>query len=316
MTAGTTTSLRRVIESCELSHVEFNDHFQALQRRIDDALEGHPAASEWVIGPSRVGKSMLINNLARCYPETKVDGIRRIPVLVVPVPSPVSPKEMPKSVLAALGMPSVRGNSGDLFAKMERLLRLSGTKVLLFEEASHIVEVGTKMPPRAAGDWFKQVMDRLGMTIVLFGVPHLEKLYQSNEQLRKRSQARRVFRPYDASDKAEYLNFARCVMTYADLFDKAGRPFALPRAELVAHCYLLSGGLIGVVSAFMNRLAYDLERQHERPVNVDDCIGALRRIESAEHPDHPAFQRIEVSPAELAQAHIRVLDEAKLPRRR
>jgi hypothetical protein len=155
VTAGPPKTLRQVIESCELSHSEFLDHFEALKQRIDDALDGHPAASERLIGPSRVGKSMLINNLARCYPETKVDGIRRIPVLVVPVPSPVSPKEMPKSVLAALGMPSVRGNSGDLFAKMERLLRLSGTKVLLFEEASHIVEVGTKMPPRAAGDWFK-----------------------------------------------------------------------------------------------------------------------------------------------------------------
>lgn len=315
MTAGTTPSLRRVIESCELSHSEFIDHFEALKRRIDDALDGHPAASECVIGPSRVGKSMLINNLARCYPETKVDGTRRIPVLVVPVPSPVSPKEMPRSVLAALGLRRMRGSSTDLSLKMEELLRGAGTKVLLFEEASHIVEVGTKVQSRAAGDWFKQVVDA-GVTIVLFGVPHLEKLYESNEQLRLRSQARRVFRPYDASDKAEYLAFARCVMTYADLFDKAGRPFALPPTELVAHCYLLSGGLIGVVSAFMNRLAYDLERQEKRPVTLQDCVGALRSIEAAEHPDHPAFKRTEVSPAEMEQAHICVLDEAKLTRRR
>ncbi|TPG25192.1 ATP-binding protein [Variovorax ginsengisoli] len=309
-------SVRRIIESCELSHAEFVMHYQPLKRRIDDALAGHPAASEWLIGPSRVGKSMLINNLAREYPETKVEGVRRIPVLVVPVPSPVSPKEMPKSVLAALGMPTVRGNSGDLFLKMERLLKLAGTKVLLFEEASHIVEVGTKMPPRAAGDWFKQLMERLGLTIILFGVPHLEKLYQSNEQLRKRSQARRQFRPYDSTDKAEYFSFAQCVMTYADVFDKAGWPIDMPRAQLVGHCYLLSGGLVGVVSAFMNRLAYDLEPQKRRLVTAEDCARAMRSIESAGHPDHPAFTRAEVTPAELEQAHITVLAEAKLPRRR
>lgn len=308
--------VRRVIESCEIPHAEFANHYLALKRRIDDALAGHPAASEWVIGPSRVGKSMLINNLARDYPELKVDGVRRIPVLVVPVPSPVSPKEMPKSVLAALGMPTVRGNSGDLFAKMEKLLRLAGTKVILFEEASHIVEVGAKMPPRAAGDWFKQLIDRVGLTVILFGVPHLEKLYQSNEQLRKRSQARREFRPYDCMDPAQYKSFGACVRTYADEFEKAGLRFGLPIPQLVKHCYLLSGGLVGVVSAFMNRLAYDLEPKGARPVTFEDCAHALRSIEAAGHPDHPAFTRTEVTHPELEQAHISVLQEAKLPRRR
>lgn len=316
MTKNTKQSLRLVIEQCELSHAEFKQHYEALKRRIDDALAGHPPASEWVIGPSRVGKSMLINNLVRGYPEEKVDGVRRIPVLVVPVPSPVSPKEMPKSVLAALGMPSVRGNSGDLFVKMERLLKLAGTKVLLFEEASHIVEVGTRMPPRAAGDWFKQLMDRLGLTVILFGVPHLKKLYESNEQLRGRSEARRVFRPYDSTEMSEYRLFAQCVMTYADLFSKAGRPFELPREQLVGHCYLFSGGLVGMVSKFMNRLAYDLEPEEEGPVTFQDCARALGAIESASHPDHPAFNRKDVTPAEMEQVHIRVLQEAELPRRR
>lgn len=316
MAVNSTPALRHAVESFELSHTEFSGHYEALERRIDDALAGRPPASEWVIGPSRVGKSMLINNLVRKYPQTKVNGIRRIPVLVVPVPSPVSPKEMPKSVLAALGMPTVRGNSGDLFVKMERLLELAGTKVILFEEASHIVEVGTKMPPRAAGDWFKQLMDRLGVTIILFGVPHLEKLYASNEQLRKRSQARREFRPYDATDQGQYLAFVQCVKTYADQFEKAGRPIALPLRMLVNHCFLFSAGLVGVLSAFMCRLAYDLERKDVRPVTVDDCARALQSIEAAGHPDHPAFVREHVTPAEMEQAHIRALEEAKLPRRR
>jgi hypothetical protein len=316
MTTTVATSVRKIIERCELPHAEFVTHYEALKLRIDDALEGHPPASEWVIGPSRVGKTMLINNLARGYPEVKVDGIRHIPVLTVPVPSPVSPKELPKSVLAALGVPTVRGNSGDLFVKMARLLKLAGTTVLLFEEASHLVEVGNKLPPRAAGDWFKQLLDRLGLTVILFGVPHLEKLFQSNEQFRKRSQARREFRPYDSTDKQEFRSFAQCVMVYADVFAKAGRPIDLPLAQLAPHCYLLSGGLVGVLSAFMNRLAYDVERKEERPVTLEDCARALRSIESAGHPDHPAFTRTDVTPAELDQAHSGVLAEAKLPRRR
>jgi hypothetical protein len=315
VTQAVSTSLRRTIETCEIAHVEFACHFEALKRRIDDALQGHAAASEWVVGPSRVGKSMLINHLARAYPQTKVDGVRHIPVVVVPVPSPVSPKEMPKSVLAALGTPTLRGNSGDLFDKMGKLLKLAGTRVVLFEEASHIVEVGTKVPPRSAGDWFKQLMDRLGLTIVLFGVPRLQKLYEHNEQLRQRSQARREFRPYDATDKAQFTAFAQTVRAYVRMFEQAGRPFAMPLPELVRHCYLLSGGLVGVLSAFMCRLAYDLEREPPGPVSTQHCARALRAIEAAAHPDHPAFTREDVAPAELEQAHLHVLSVADLSRR-
>ncbi len=40
-------------------------------------------------------------------------------------------------------------------------LRLAKTRVLIFEEASHLVEPGARGPPRAAGDWFKSVADEL-----------------------------------------------------------------------------------------------------------------------------------------------------------
>lgn len=309
-------TLRHIIESCELPHPAFVEHETVLVRRIEDALQGSPPASEWVVGPSRVGKSMLINTLARRYPATKVNGIRRLPLVVVPVPSPASPKEMPKSVLSALGMPTMRGNSGDLFERMARVLETAQTKVLLFEEASHIVEVGTKMPPRAAGDWFKQLMDRRSMTIILFGVPRLEKLFASNEQLRRRSQARREFRPYDFMEHQQRVAFATCIRTYADMFADAGRPLQGAFDTLVRHCYLLSGGLVGVVSAFMTRLAYDMELSEPRPVTFQDCGVSLSRIEAAGHPQCPAFVREEVTPVELNQAYAFVMDDAGLPMRR
>ncbi|MCU4122368.1 hypothetical protein, partial [Variovorax sp. N23] len=59
-----------------------------------------------------------------------------------------------------------------------------------------------------------------------------------------------------------------------------------------------------------------LEPKGARPVTFEDCAHALRSIEAAGHPDHPAFTRTEVTHPELEQAHISVLQEAKLPRRR
>ena len=308
------TPLRDVIETCELPHPAFVEHEKALVRRIDDALNGRPPVSEWVVGPSRVGKSMLINALARRYPETTVNGVRRLPLLVVTVPSPVSPKEMPKSVIEALGMATARAsNTADLFGRMSRLLILAQTKVILFEEASHIVDVGTKMPTRAAGDWFKQVIDRAGMSVFNFGVPRLEKLYASNEQLRLRSKARREFRPYDFMVPAQRAAFAACVKTYSDMFAGAGWPIAVPFEVLVHHCYLLSGGLVGVLSMFMQQLAFDTEKHSPRALTFADCASSALKIERAGHPQCPPFVRELVGAVELNQAHVFVLEDSGLP---
>ena len=189
--------LRRLIESCELQHPMFKEQFEFLSQRIEDALGGFSSRIEWVVGPSRVGKSMLINALSRKYPETKVNGQRHVPVLAVKILSDVSPKLLPIFVLTALGVSLTRGQStGAIFNRMLEQLRLAGTRVILFEEASHLVESGARVPVRGAGDWCKSLADSTNMTLLLFGVPRLERLLDSNEQLRLRASARREFRPY------------------------------------------------------------------------------------------------------------------------
>jgi hypothetical protein len=305
-----------MLESYELPHAAFIEHKESLVRRIDDALDGAGPACEYLIGPSRVGKTSLISALSRAYPSERRNGTLFAPLLVVPVPSPVTPKEMPRSVLSALGISTARGNSADLFDRMRRLLEIAQTRVIAFEEASHIVEVGAKMPSRAAGDWFKLVLDRLGITIFLFGVPRLEKLFDSNEQLRRRSQARREFRPYDWADADGRRGFATCVRTYADMFASHGWHMDVEFEMLVRHCYLLSGGLIGVVSAFMSRLAYDIERQVPRALTFADCALSLSKVSAAGHPHCPAFVREAVTPVELGQAYAFVMEDAGMSLRR
>ncbi|AIP51463.1 TniB family NTP-binding protein [Burkholderia pseudomallei] len=300
--------LRRSIESCELQHPAFKEQLDALARHVDDARDGFASRIEWIVGPSRVGKTMLINALSRANPESKVDGRRHVPVLVVPMAPNISPKLLPSSVLDALGMPLKGRTSGVMDAHMLNQLKNAGTRVLLFEEASHLVEPGARVPPRAAGDWFKFVAEARNMTIMLFGVPRLAKLFESNEQLRMRASARREFRPYDFRSPSDQKSFASCVRTYADLFGESGWPIELPLKLLVTQCYLLTGGLVGVLSKFMQELASQLRYEAPRPLTIEDCRLAAAAIQAAGHPDFPAFARLEVSQIELATAHAYVLE--------
>ncbi|MFX6201940.1 TniB family NTP-binding protein, partial [Acinetobacter baumannii] len=75
-----------------------------------------------------MGKSSLIATLARDYRETRIDGRRRVPVLVVEVPQSATAKLLPKSVLRALGIEvSGRMTAGAMFDLMVTQLRLAGT---------------------------------------------------------------------------------------------------------------------------------------------------------------------------------------------
>jgi hypothetical protein len=313
---STTVSLRRLIETCELPHLEYSTHETALIQRIDDALTNPSPASEWMIGPSRVGKTMLVKAMARRYPATKVNGVRQVPVLIVALPQGVTPRDLPTVVMSAVGMALTRGSSSELFRRMARLLKAAGTKVVLFDEASHLVEPGSRILPRAAADWFKQFMDMLEITIILLGVPRLEKLYISNEQLRLRSQARIEFRPYDYKDREQRLAFAACIRTYVDMFAAAGSPIEIPFEIFVQHCYLLSGGLIGIVSSFLIRLALDLEKTPKHSVSFQDCRTSLAKVEVAGHPECPAFTQEDVTPIDTNKAYAHVMAEAGLPMRR
>jgi Bacterial TniB protein len=306
--------LRRDIETCELPHPMFVEHLTALKQRIDDALAGFAPKVVRVPGPSRVGKSSLIVNLSRDYPETRVDGRRHVPVLVVEVPRDATVKTLPRSVLSALGIKiSPKMTAGVMFDLMVEQLRLAGTRAVIFDEISHLVEEGARVPPRAASDWLKTLVDTLSMTLILFGIPRLERLFSANEQLCRRACPARNFLPYDACIADEMQAYVSCVLNYARLFSAAGYPVDVPPRVLVQQTYLLTGGLIGVLADFMRELAGQMANKAPCAISYADCQKVvLERVSHAGSPHRLSFEGSDiddagVEPAALKQAYVAAL---------
>lgn len=318
----TAKELRQRVEQCELPHPAFQVQIKHIREVVADAFAGFAPRIVWFVGPSRVGKTMLLESVRREHPRVEMEVIKNertskqwyIPLLYVSLPSTISPKLLPAVVLMALGVPVPERNTSTsaMFTRMSDNLSRAGTKVIFVNEASHLVESGTQMLPRAAADWFKDVCDLLGITVVLSGLPRLERLFQSNEQLRLRANARLELRPYRADDPVEMQAFAACVKTYADMFADAGWPIDVKLSVLTKHCYLLSGGLVGVLSMFMQNLAVFCAGQPHRVLRFDDCSLTVAEMEVAGNPDCPAFVGEEVAPVELQQAYAYVMNVAGL----
>lgn len=310
--------LRRSIETCRLNHTLYDEHYRWLKDRIDDALDGFSERVEGLIGPSRAGKSMLMEALEQDYPAIRVDGVRRVPVLRVKLPPAITPKLFPAELLKALKVPIPNRvkTSGELLGRVTEQFKLAGTRVLLLDEASHFVEPGSRVPPLAAGDMVKSLSEDAKLTIIATGIPHLERLFQANEQLRLRATVRRVFMPYDFSDADHRRDFAQCVRTYVDLFEKHGWPIALEFPALVKQCYFHCGGLVGVLSAFMRELSIRKRGEQPRALTLEDCRVAAARAEGTGHHLHQPFTSEEVSLAELNQAYGYVLETYSMPTQR
>lgn len=305
--------LRRDIEACELPHPMFVELLMYLKGHIDDAIDGFAPTIVRVPGPSGVGKSSLIARLLRDYPESRVDGRRHVPVLIVTVPQSASAKTLPGCVLKALGIrvksSMTVSDRADLLGSQ---LKLAGTRVVIFDEISHLVEEGSRVPPRAASDWLKELSDTHDMTLLLLGIPRLERLIAANEQLHRRACPARSFLPYDATDSQEMMAYTSCVKTYASAFAAAGYPIDVNTRVLTQQSYLLTGGLIGVLAHFMRGLARSIAKAAPRPITYADCQKALENVSHAGSPHKLAFQDsgiedIDVEAAALKQAYVHVL---------
>lgn len=305
--------IRKTIETCEIPHTRFQELYNHLKGSIEDALDGLDPQIDVLFGPSRVGKTILLRALERGFPQTTQVGKKHVPVLFVPLDPAVSPKLLPTNVLVALDapIPTKKLSVIDMNQLMQRQLRLAGTKVILLEEASHLVEESSRMHPQEASDWIKYTSDMLRLTMVLTGVPRLNRLMQGSQQLNLRATDALEFRPYNSSSQSDMMSYASCVNSYLKIFGEAGFPCEVPFDAVVKNSYLISAGLLGVLSKLMINLCKVIEHAASpRRLTFEDFQAAAQRTRTAGNPLCQPFQRLDVPAMEMFQCHAYALEEA------
>lgn len=279
-------ALRQDVSSTVIAHPKFETGVLKMRSIVEDALSGLPPSVTFMMGPSRCGKTEIVNAIAREFPDTCFDGKRSIPVLVVYVRSSMGPKDLPAAVIAAMGLPVPRtGRVGELSSYMVAKLALANVKVIFFDEASHVVEPGARIQPYAASDWFKdahfgfnlsQAHKQPGFSLVLTGVPRLQRLLDANPQLRNRADKPLTILPYRWDNKNDRNDFAGCVQAFLTIFADAGHENTVLMNEFLRDCYIASAGLIGMLSKFFDKLATLLAPG--APITLEVCRRAAGLI--------------------------------------
>lgn len=302
-------TLRQEVSDLRVLHTRFNEILTLLKQRIDAVLAGAEPKISWVVGASRVGKSALLEALLLYYMKKVLKRRTRIPVLRVDTPSLTTPHLLPTSVLDALKVPYPSSNtSTGKYTKLAiQQLKLAETKVLIFEEASQMVELGAKITPYDVSEWLKGLINETQIAQMLFGVPRLQRLIDANAQLRGRSYRVVHWLPYDASVQAEWDDYVRTLRKLLAPFHRRGWILGETESVVAANLYLHAPGLIGALCDVIKELASHLENEKPGALTMDMFRKACESLEHLGHPQFPPFTTEPLNVAILREAYLYVV---------
>lgn len=225
---------------------------------------GTSANTYMLIGESGSGKTAALRRFERKHPMVREFERDVHPVLYVEVPSRTTRKALAEQILTALGaVVPAHSTEVKLTARAVYHLGKQKVKVLVLDEAQHVVIYEKKRLNYEAADWIKGIVNSGVCAVVLAGVPAVWEAYLYNGQLRRRSFGNRRLQAFRVSRPDEWLHFRGLLKYY-------GGELPLPKGsaledELVAlRIHRQVGGLIGCLSDFLS-LALVLALEEELP---------------------------------------------------
>lgn len=140
-----------------------------------------------LLGESGVGKSTLVKRYAHRHPRIEHEEFTEIPVLYLVLgPSPTR-KTLAQTFLRAMGDPMWRrGSEAELTERVIELFAKCRVRLVIIDEANHLIDRGGEKTLHTAADWLKVVIDSSQVSFVFAGIPRIRRLLATNDQLRGR----------------------------------------------------------------------------------------------------------------------------------
>ncbi len=199
-----------------------------------------------VVGPTRVGKTTLLSRATQAVVSTSAVGSKS--VISVVSPKHLTGRALPDACLSSIGMST--GAFKNHVAATDAFINAANkreTELIIFDESQHMLERGSSTTVRAAADFIKLLSGEVKASIVLAGLPSLNKLFQDNEQLADRVRRPFQFYPYDWQGP-DYKHFRAALATALQYLTQNGwRTFALNDAEFAQRMYIACAGRFGLI---------------------------------------------------------------------
>lgn len=293
-----------------IEHATFSQALDRLESTVKRGLAGESLILP-IFGPTRVGKSELVKTVMADNMPTVIDGVRRMPMVRVVTPVNPTRRSLPIALLEGLGSPRYNRSSSEELTRMAcELIKITQTRILVFDEMQHFAERGSRTAAREAADWLKVLGEEMNLTLVLTGLPLANEVLTRNEQLRDRAEAVFEFRPYNWNAADERQAFRGALLSLSEAFVEAG--WSVPDARDLDYAKRVYAACLGRIG-MMVKLFHAAEHLATNRCITEQTL--VRAYAEAINTRFLEFNPFEGSPpveSLLGQGFARMLTEAHL----
>lgn len=199
-----------------------------------------------VVAQTGSGKTTALDYYRSRFPRSVVAGITKIPVLSVETPESPSVKDLAEAILHALGDPAAA--KGTTSAKTQRIIMFfkeCGVQLLLIDEFQHFFDGSRVKESSRVSDWLKALINKVGVPVVLAGLPRAIQVVNINPQLRRRFATPYYMEPFGFATDDDRLEFRGVLKLIHKRLPKGS--IDISEANLARRFYFASHGLFDYI---------------------------------------------------------------------
>ena len=231
------------------------------------------------------GKTTVLQYYENRFPRIETTRGTRIPVLLVDTPESPSVKTLAEAILFAMGDPAAaKGTASEKTNRIIHLFKACGVELLFIDEFQHFHDGRRVAESKRVSDWVKNLINKVGIPVILAGLPRSIAVVNANPQLRRRFGAPHYMQPFSFDNQSEQLEF-RGVLN--SIQSRLPIPCVdLSEANMARRFYFASHGLLDYVVKIIDDAVSRSCPDAGEPLTQQVFEAAFKRTIWLDAPDH------------------------------
>jgi len=266
-----------ILSRVRIPHPAFDTALYELQHCYDSVGKTDFPQCLHLVGPSRAGKTCVVNEFRKKYPTVRNDDGLYMPIVYAEIPPTGTIPGVMENLLKALGDPYwSRGSISNKLARVIQGLKDCGCRMLVLDELQHLADKGQNLRLKHTRDWLKAMVGSNEWALVVCGLDTSRAVIAQDAQLKCRFDAPVEIPRFEWTDDTLYTQFLGVLGGFQDGL----APFSFPdmQDEMIAlRFYLASGGLIGLVVKLLQRAIENAIKDNRTAIGLPELEVAFRR---------------------------------------
>lgn len=207
--------------------------------------------------------------VAELYLERLPESQRKL-VLTGEIPTPTSIPAVVEYLLGLIDDPApTRGKLGNKLDRLFKGLKDNNVELIILDEVQHLVNTENKQVIYDVADWFKSLVNRSKIPIILIGLGIAEKVLTKNGQLARRFEIKRKLHPFYYQDQYTIEEFQRFLYQIdRRMIEILGENSKLDTDDISERIYYVTEGNMNKIMKLIRKAAREAIRENSTSIKM------------------------------------------------